>query len=170
MPIGIRITKNDEHSDVDIFLSKIFNIRIDFDEFIKLLLTSRENRNQITIRSVIKNLKIMYDFRYVIASVISFGSIRYLTIIMKGKFDDVVLKTYHNISSELFFSFLDEYLKRSFKKVQNTYYSVKVEPIMIKNMFTLECVIDIRLVYFIIAFFKNYRVIPKLFRLLRRSE
>lgn len=170
MPIGIRITKNDERSDVDIFLSKIFNIRIDFDEFVRLLLTSRENRNQITLKSIINNLKIVYEFREVIQTVAAFGQVRYLTIIMKGKFEDVTFKTYYNISSELFFSFFDEYIKRTFKKVNNTYYSVKDEPTIIKNMFTLECIIDIRIIYFIIAFFKNYRLIPRMFRLLGRSE
>lgn len=170
MPLGIKIQKNDYFSDVDIYLTKFFNIKIDFDDFVRLFLTSRKNRDEITVESVVNNIRLFKEFQNIIEEVFKFCHIKHLTIILKGKFNEIGYETYFRLSSEIFFEVLNEYLLRSFKKVRNTYYSVQKSKSDLKDMIVLETQINVRLIYIIRAFLVNMRDTKKIIKILRRSE
>lgn len=169
-PLGIRIQKNDYRQDVDIFLTKFFNIRIDFDEFIRLFLTSRKNRNEITFESIVNNFKLFKEFQNIIEDIFKHSQIRYLTIILKGKFSEVDYETYFKTSGYIFFEMLDEYLTRSFKKVKNTYYSIQSIKSSVKDMLVLETYVYVRLIYIIKAFITNFKDTKKIIKLLRKES
>ena len=47
-PIRVVITKDETRSDIDFYFTRTFNLRLDFDEFIKLLFTEADTPEKIS--------------------------------------------------------------------------------------------------------------------------
>ena len=132
MPLGIKIQKNDYFSDVDIYLTKFFNIKIDFDDFVRLFLTSRKNRDEITVESVVNNIRLFKEFQNIIEEVFKFCHIKHLTIIVNGQFNEIGYETYFRLSSEIFFEVLNEYLLQVLKKFATLIIQFKNQKVILK--------------------------------------
>jgi hypothetical protein len=167
MPIKFVVIKDDNHNDIDIFLTKIFNIRIDFDDFIRYVLTTKENRNKITLESIKHNYGVYQRSSNIIASLTKMIRIRKLTFIIKTKSNSIEADTWGFVGSWIIFGYFQNYVHQYFKRVDNEYYNHQIAP---NFNFNFDCHFNIRLFYIIFALIKNMKDIPKIIRFVKKGS
>ncbi len=159
MPIGIRVTYNDQNSDVDLYFYKLFNIKLDLDQFVRWLFTTKKNRDQITWESFIHNMKVGYAFKNIGKSVCHFSKVKKITFVLKENYERVYLFVSYWILSQKLSSFLHQH----FKAVHNEYYMTSNQ----KLSFSFETIIEVRIIYFLLALIKNIKDLPKILKAMK---
>lgn len=167
MPVEIIFTKDEVKNDIDIYLTKFFNKKIDFDEFIKFLLTTKENRSKVTLKSVKRNYEVLKLARHLIYDVskMSKPETIHFTIKIKKIIPEIDAITY------VFFFNLLIYVKGLIK-----YYVPKQEEEIYKLEFgdkfnfTFKWALKIRIIYIILSLVKNVRDLYRIFKFLRKGK
>mgnify|MGYP000998779730 CR=1 FL=1 len=167
MPIKIVVTKDEIHNDIDIYLTKLFNKRIDFDEFIKFLLTTKENRSQVTIKSIKHNYEVLKLARHIIYDISKMSNPEELHFTLKIK---KIIPEIDCISYVFFYNLL-LYLKGLVK-----YYVPKQEVEIYKLEFgdkfnfTFKWSLKVKIFFVILSLIKNFKDIILIFKYLRKGK
>ena len=167
MPVKIVISKNDKRSDVDIFFTKLFDVRLDFDELLKYLLTTKEDRAHITFDSIIHNLGVFKRSKNIFVSILKMSRINKLTLIIKTRSANLETDTYGYVFTWIFLCYLKKYVHEYFKKVENDYYNHQLAEQYNVN---LDCHINIRLIYIIFAVIRNIKDIPRVLKFIKKGS
>lgn len=167
MPIKIVISKDEISGDVDIFFTKIFNVRLDFDELLRRLFSLRDAPGQITIQSIIYNIGLYKNARGILRTIAKMIKINKLTLIIKTKSLSLETDTWGYVFSWIFFGYFQNYIHGLFKRVENEYYNHNVAPTTNINF---ECKFNIRLFYILFSFIRNFKDIPKVIRFIRKGS
>lgn len=165
MPLKIRIIRNDEKSDIDLYLTKIFNIRVDIDEAIKYLLSTKDNRKVITVESALYKIMIMYKLRKFYSDIMKRTKITKTTVIPKLKRDEEYYKT---VFLWIFLSFTKKLLNDNFGYIDNEVYNVHVNQENTEMNF--EIVFRIRIITIIISFIKNLKTINHIRKITKKGS
>jgi len=167
MPIKFVVSKDDNRNDIDIYLTKLFNIRFDFDEFLKYLFTVRGHREKITVNSILYNLGVFKKSINIVKSITKMTRIRKLTFIIKTKSNSLEADTWGFVFSWTIFGYFQNYAHKYFKKVDNEYYNHQIAP---KYNFNFECQFNLRLIYILFSLIKNVKDIPKVIRFIKKGS
>lgn len=167
MPVEVVFTKDETHNDIHFYFTKLFNLKLDFDEFIKFLLTTRENRNQVTLKSIRRNYEVLKLARHLIydASKVSRPKALHFTLVIKKITPEIDCITY-----VLFFNLLT-YLKGVIKyyvpRQDDEQYKLEFGD---KFNFTFKWSLKIRILYIILSIIKNYKDIFRIIKFLRKGK
>lgn len=161
-PIGIRVIYDDTYSDIDIYLFKWIRYKLDLDEFIRKFITTKQNRDKVSLIAIINNLEILLSSKKTIKDLCKITTIEKSTIIMKQNYED----TFKFI---MFWNIVSRYIyiiRKSFKKVRNQYY-------MISNLdkdLSVELIFKINVFKVLIIIIKNYKEVINLIKIRRRQK
>ena len=170
MPIKIKITRNDKKNDLDLILTKIFNITIDLDELIKYFLTTKENRSKITVDSVLYNIGLFRRLKNIFITILRMVSVSKLTLITKQNIKSIERDVYVYVLSWTFLNFFKNKIRRKVYNINNEYYSVtKNDNVKIYDI-NFECDFNIRLLYVLLAVIINIKDIPKIIKYVKGSR
>lgn len=162
MPIGIRFIYDDNRSDVDIYFYRLFNYRLDLDEFIKYFITEKSNRNQIDIQTIINNIEVTIKTKKLLKDLINKSRITKSTIIFKENYENIwSLVTFWNVVS-MYSNIINYY----FQNVKNEYYMIANT----KRELCFEIVIKVRLINLIMVLIKDYKEVIKFIKIKRRQK
>lgn len=168
MPIRIRIIRNDKFNDIDIYFIKVFNVRLDFDKFIKKMFVDSDSSNKVTINKVLYNLGILIKSSNMIKSTISRVVISKLTWIVEVENKNEEANVFLTVASFNIIVYLRNLIYKYFKEVKNEYYSVQTESSKIDASF--EVIFDFRIIYFILSVFKNFKDIKKIKNFIKKGS
>ena len=167
MPVEIIFRRDEDHNDIDIYLTKIFNIRLDFDEFLKLLVTTKENRDKVTIAGLKSNYELFKLSRRLIYDVTKNSRPKEVELRVKAKkiYPEIDLFVYvvlHNllllIRGEI----------RSFvPRQKNEVYEIKEGD---KFAYTFRWSVRIRMAYILFSLIRNYKDIIKIRKFVRKGK
>jgi hypothetical protein len=161
MPIKVVILKDDRRSDIDLYFTKLFNLRLDFDEFIAFLITDKENPNKVSSSRIIENYHLYKRTQNVIKTTTSMIKLKKITLIVKTKGKSKGSKMWLYVISWIYLSFVQNNIHRYFKKVENEHYNqISAE----RFNLNFELQFNFRFIYLLFALIKNIKDIPKIFR------
>jgi len=167
MPIKIVVSKDDQRSDVDIFFTKILDIRLDFDQLLRRFFAEKGDPNKITLHSILYNLGLYRNAKSIIATTTKMIKIKKLTFIIKSKSTSLDTETWSYVFSWIIFGYFQDYIHRYFKAVDNEYYNHQIAP---ANKVNFECYFNIRLIYLLFALIRNIKDIPKIIRFMKKGN
>lgn len=166
MPIKIRIIRNDSFNDIDIYLVKIFNIRLDFDKFIKKVFSDKDNT--VTLNSILYNLGLFIKSSNIIKSTIEQVSVFKLTWIFQVNLKNEKLEMYGTIASWNSIFILRNFIYKYFKSVNNEYYSVQTSDEKINTSF--EMILNFRIIYLLFSVLRNFKDIKKIKTFIKKGN
>lgn len=167
MPIEIVFTKDENYNDIDIYLTKLFNIRLDFDEILKLLLTTKENRDQITIRGLKRNYELFSLSRNLIFDASRNSRPKKLTLILKVKKIQPEVDIFLYVAYWNFLLFLKNKFHDAVPKIGEESYSIEYKE---KFNIVFKWSLRLRFIYIIFSFIKNYKDLIKIRKFLRKGK
>lgn len=167
MPFKIVITKDDRRSDIDIYFTKIFNLRLDFDEFIAFLVTEKDNPDRISPERVVRNYHLFKRSKRIIISMAKMIRVSKLTFIVKTKGKSLETCVWLYVVSWIYLAYLQNNVHRYFKSVENEHYNQMPAEKFNLN-FEFQC--NFRLVYLIFAMIKNIKDLPKIIRFMKKGR
>jgi hypothetical protein len=167
MPMKIVITKDDRRSDIDIYFTKIFNLRLDFDEFIAFLITEKANPERISAERVIRNYHLFKRAKRIIVTMTKMTRVSKLTFIVKTKGKSLEASVWLYVISWVYLSFLQNNVHRYFKSVENEHYNQMPAEKFNLN-FEFQC--HFRLIYLFFALIRNIRDLPKVIRFMKKGR
>ena len=160
MPINFRLTYDDKKSNVEVKLIKIFNIRIDIDQFIRLLLTTRGKRDKITLDSILYNLGIFIRSRKILRWVCKVSDVSKVSVIMYQDYEWPHLVVY----SWTILSGIKDFIHSFFFKVRDEHYMVNDNN---KFKFQIDIIIQSRIIFVILAIIFNIKDLFKIIRFMK---
>lgn len=166
MPIKIRIIRNDSFNDIDIYFVKIFNIRLDFDEFVKKAFSDKNN--SVTLNSVLYNLGLVVKSSNIIKGTIKQIRISKLTWIFQVNLENEKLEMYGTIASWNSICILRNYIYKYFKSVNNEYYSVQTSDEKLNTSF--EMILNFRLIYLLFSVLINLKDIKRIKTFIKKGN
>ena len=137
MPIELQIKYDEKNSSVKLNFIKLFNLQISISRFLKLLLTTKNQRDIITLESIIYNTIIFLKSKKLIKSLCSLSYIKKIS----------------------FVAYVKEKLHEYFYKVYNEYYIVLPEE---KTKLRFYTVVQIRIILIILGILFNIKEIFKI--------
>ncbi|NLD26238.1 MAG: hypothetical protein GX661_02635 [Acholeplasmataceae bacterium] len=167
MPFKIVITKDDRRSDIDIYFTKIFNLRLDFDEIIAFLVTEKDNPDRISPERVVRNYHLFKRSKRIIISMAKMIRVSKLTFIVKTKGKSLETCVWLYVVSWIYLAYLQNNVHRYFKSVENEHYNQMPAEKFNLN-FEFQC--NFRLVYLIFAMIKNIKDLPKIIRFMKKGR
>lgn len=170
MPLKIKIIRNDHKNDLRLVFTKIFNYTIDLDELIKFFLTTKENRDQITLDGILYNIGLFSKMKRIIKSFLKMVHITKITIITKQNISNSDLDVFAYVMSWTLISFFQNKLRRRVHTVRNEYYSVTREQSGFLYDVNLECDLQIRILFILLAVIINIKDIPKIIKYIKGSK
>ena len=166
-PLKIRVIRNDNQNDIDLYIVKKWNLQVDIDEAISRLY--EKNDYHPSTFTTIYNLAKVYKSRNFIKSVLSVSKIKKITIIFKNNIKDESAKIYFSLFSWVIIGKIRDYILNNFNKVKDEYYMVD-DFATSRTMVNLEIIFEVRLIYFILSILKNIKELPKLIKLFKKRR
>lgn len=160
MPINFRFTYDDKESNVEIKLTKIFNLKIDIDEFVKLILTTKKNRDKVTLDSILYNLGIFIRSRKILKWVCKQSDVRKVSVIMYQNYEWPHLIVY----SWTLLNALKNFLYSLFYKIEDEHYMINDNE---KLQIQFDIVIQMRIFFAILAIIFNIKDLFKIFKFMK---
>lgn len=160
MPINFRVTYDDMKSNVEIKLIKLFNIRLDIDEFVRFLLTVRGKRDKITFESILYNLGIFLRSRRILRWVCKVSDVRKVTMIIYEDYELISLFVF----SWTVLSRLKDFLHTFFYRVHDEYYMVRDKD---KIKVQMDIIIQSRIIFAIVAILFNIKDVFKILKFMK---
>jgi hypothetical protein len=157
MPINLRFTYDDKESNVEIKLTKIFNLKIDIDEFFKLILTTKKNRDKVTLDSLLFNAGLFIRSRKILRWVCKQSDVRKVTLILYQNYEWPSLI----VSSWTILSGIKSLIHNLFYQVEDEHYMINDDE---KLQFQFDIVMQTRIFFAILAILFN---IKDLFKILK---
>lgn len=169
LPISVRAVRSKQAIDVDIYLSKLLDIKIDYNTFIRGLLSA--GREQVKSSGLFQTIQKTYEYRSLLNDITKRSNVTKVTFVPKYYIDDPIVGTYINILNWNVISIFKKYLHDNFRKVEDEYYYVNI-PNESQVGFLFEIEIKTRVIYLIISIIKNIKIVPKIIKSIfkRRSE
>ena len=169
LPISVRAVRSKQAIDVDIYLSKLLDIKIDYNTFMRGLLSA--GREQVKSSGLFQTIQKTYEYRSLLNDITKRSNVTKVTFVPKYYIDDPIVGTYINILNWNVISICKKYLHDNFRKVEDEYYYVNI-PNESKVGFLFEIEIKTRVIYLIISIIKNIKIVPKIIKSIfkRRSE
>jgi len=160
MPIELIVTYDDNQSDLDINLVKLFDIRFDLEKVIRFLFTTKDAREKITLDSIIYNLTLYFKSRNIISSSAKLTKIKKITFITYQDYENNFLV----INTWILISRIQAFLKTKFSKVRNDYYMVVDND---KFYINFQAVLELRIIFIIIAIIINIKDVFKVIKFMK---
>lgn len=158
-PIQVVITKDETRSDIDFYFTRIFNLRLDFDEFIKALFTEADTPEKLSVSKVVRTFQSYRRFSPFIRTATRIVPLEKLTLIIKTKGQSLERQTWNFVVSWILIAYLQNLVHSYFKSVKDEYYNqVPAE----KSALYFEFRFNFRLVYLLFSLIKNIKRMPKL--------
>lgn len=169
LPISVRAVRSKQAIDVDIYLSKLLDIKIDYNTFMRGLLSA--SREQVKSSGLFQTIQKTYEYRSLLNDITKRSNVTKVTFVPKYYIDDPIVGTYINILNWNVISIFKKYLHDNFRKVEDEYYYVNI-PNESQVGFLFEIEIKTRVIYLIISIIKNIKIVPKIIKSIfkRRSE
>ena len=169
LPISVRAVRSKQAIDVDIYLSKLLDIKIDYNTFMRGLLSA--GREQVKSSGLFQTIQKTYEYRSLLNDITKRSNVTKVTFVPKYYIDDPIVGTYINILNWNVISIFKKYLHDNFRKVEDEYYYVNI-PNESQVGFLFEIEIKTRVIYLIISIIKNIKIVPKIIKSIfkRRSE
>lgn len=167
MPIRIVAVRDDVRGDVDIYFTKIFNLRLDFDQLVRRLFAERGDPERITVKSALASLSYYRQARNIIRTATRMIKIKKLTLIVKTKSGSLDTDTWGFLFSYIGLSYLRAYIHRNFRAVENEYFGHQVAAV---NCVNFECHFNVRLAYFLFALIRNIKDIPRVIKSMKKGK
>jgi hypothetical protein len=161
LPVSAKVVKDHQRADVDIYLSKLLNIKVDFDEFMKALLSA--GREQVKVNGIFDTITTTYKYRKLIHDITMNSNVTKVTLVPEYYLNDPIIGTYVNVLNWNLIAVFKRYLHNNFHKVKDEYYQVNI-PNKTKTGFLFEIEIKTRMIYVIIGFLKNLKMIPEMLK------
>lgn len=168
MPISIKAVKTSTEIEVDIYLSKLLDIKIDYNLFMRGLLSA--GREQVQSKGFLDTFERSYKYRSLLHDITSRSNVTKVTFVPKYYLDDPIIGTYVNVLNWNLIGIFKNYLHNNFRKVADEYYNVNI-PNNNQVGFLFEIEIKTRIIYIIISLIKNIKMVPVLLKqLLKRRS
>ncbi len=162
MPIGIRFIYDDNRSDVDIYFYRLFNYRLDLDEFIKYFITEKSNRNRIDFKTIVNNIEVTIKTKKLLLDIINKSRINKSTIILKENYENIwTFMSFWNVAS-----IYSNIINSNFQSVKNEYYMIANT----KREMSFEIVMEVRLIKLFVVVIKDYKEVIKFIKIKRRQK
>lgn len=167
MPVEVVITKDKEHNDIDVFLTKIFNIRLDIDDFLRYILTTRENREQITLSSILYNYKIFKLSKEIIRNICKYTIVSDVSVNVNTKKTSSDIDIYLNAIVYYFLSRLKDIIYGNFRIIEKEEYKYEFSN---NNIIEVYVKLRLRVIYILFAFINNYKDLYKVIKFTRKGN
>lgn len=167
MPIEIVFTKDENYNDIDIYLTKLFNLRLDFDEILKLLLTTKENRDQITIKGLKHNYELFNLSRNLIYDASKHSRPKKLTLILKVRKIQPEVDIFLYVIYWNFLLFLRNKFHKAAPRMEDEEFGVEYKDDYNINF---KWSLRLRIIYIVFSFIKNYKDLFKIRKFLRKGK
>lgn len=155
MPIELQIKYDEKNSSVKLNFIKLFNLQISISRFLKLLLTTKNQRDIITLESIIYNTIIFLKSKKLIKSLCSLSYIKKISFVAYESYEHPHMIT----STWVLINYVKEKLHEYFYKVYNEYYIVLPEE---KTKLRFYTVVQIRIILIILGILFNTKEIFKI--------
>ncbi len=162
MPVGIRFIYNDQKSDVDIYFYKLFNTRFDLDEFIRLFVTDKDDREKISFAVIRYNVILAFQSRKVFRDICKYSKVRKITVLLKEDYE----KIYTFFAYWMAVSELSQFLHSNFKAVENEYYMTS----NLQSEINFEFILEVRGIIFLFILFKNIKEIFRIKKYMKKKR
>ena len=139
-PIKIKISNQEKKNNIDLFIVKLFNLRIDIDESINKLKNSTK-----TFKDIKKQYNKYQLYKGLITNIFNQISITKLTIIINASSISSYVLLYNTIF------YLRNIFNINFLNLDNEYYNVSLDESK-KTSYNYEIIFYIRGIYFILAY------------------
>lgn len=158
-PIQVVITKDETRSDIDFYFTRIFNLHLDFDEFIKALFTEADTPEKISRAKIMRTYQNYKRFSPFVRTATRMVPLEKMTFIIKTSGKSLERQTWNFVFSWILISYFQNFVHSYFKDVKDEYYNqVPAE----KTAIYFEFRFNFRLIYLLFSVIKNIREIPKL--------
>jgi hypothetical protein len=158
-PIRVVITKDETKSDIDFYFTRIFNLRLDFDEFIKALFTEAGTPEKISPAKIIRTYQNYNRFSPFIRTATRMTSLDKITLVVRTGGKSLERQTWNFVFSWILIAYFQNLVHGYFKSVKDEYYNqVPAE----KTAVLFELRFNFRLIYLVFSGIKNLNRIPQL--------
>lgn len=158
-PIRVVITKDETRSDIDFYFTRIFNLRLDFDEFIKLLFTEADTPEKISPAKILHTYQNYNRFSPFVRTATRMVPLDKITVIVKTEGKSLERQTWNFVFAWIFLGYFQNLIHGYFKYVKDEYYNqVPAE----KTAIFFELRFNFRLIYLLFSGIKNINRVPKL--------
>ncbi|XMB85751.1 hypothetical protein RJG79_10115 [Mycoplasmatota bacterium WC44] len=162
--IKFKIVKNENEANVDLFFSRLLNIRFDVDEFYVRFTQSRERPDGFSVNETMENIRKLLESRSFFSDILSYTVIKEIRIIDNVKIQDSYYRQFVDVLGWTTLSMIQRFVRNNFKAVMKEEYKV-VENFRANTFrISIYCIGEIKLVNIIISIFKNIRQIPQLLK------
>lgn len=161
LPISVRAVRSKAAIDVDIYLSKLLDIKIDYNTFMRGLLSA--GREQVKTVGLFETIQKTYKYRSLLNDITKRSNVTKVTFVPQYYLDDPIIGTYVNVLNWSAISAFKKYLHDNFRKVQDEYYYVNI-PNETKVGFLFEIEIKTRVIYLVISILRNIKMLPEIFK------
>ncbi|HHU56000.1 MAG TPA: hypothetical protein GXZ48_04855 [Acholeplasmataceae bacterium] len=160
MPIHFKVIYDGKRSDLEINFIKLLDLKIDLDKVIRFLLTTKYDREVITLEGLIYNFTLFRKSRNIITSIAKMTIIKKLTCVAYEDYEKYFLV----VNSWIILSKLKSILHNHFYKIKNEYYMVADNE---KFRLTFEAIMEVRIIFIIIAIIINIKDVFKIIKFMR---
>ena len=167
MPVEVVFTRDETHNDIDIYLTKLFNFRLDFDEILNLLLTTKDNREQVTLSSLKYKFALFKMAKKIIQDIGKNARPKRLKFTIKAKKIQPEIDLFLYIILWTFLSYVKDKFHELVPRMEDDSYNLVYAS---KFNYTFYWSIRIRLVYIIFSIIINYRDLLKIRKHLRKGK
>jgi len=101
-----KIIVDDDDANIDLFFTRIFNLRVDVDEFYKRFTQSKYREGGFSIYETMENIKKMIDSRKFFKDILSYKVIREIKIVDKVQVQDSFYESIVYVMNWTTFSFI----------------------------------------------------------------
>ena len=116
LPISVRAVRSKQAIDVDIYLSKLLDIKIDYNTFMRGLLSA--GREQVKSSGLFQTIQKTYEYRSLLNDITKRSNVTKVTFVPKYYIDDPIVGTYINILNWNVISIFKKYLHTTFVKLR----------------------------------------------------
>lgn len=160
MPIKIKIYKKSKHVDVDLYFSKLLNLKLDFDKLMKKILMKNYKYHVNALNNFLYNLGIIIKSYGIVRELCKITMISKITWIYKINLKKEELEMYSMIIGWNSIAYLRNFLNNFFKGISDEYYSIQTENETVGLSF--EIIINFRFIYLVYVLIKKIKDIPKI--------
>lgn len=162
MPIKVRIIRNNNQNDIDVYLLWLLSKHIDIDDAIRYILATKEDRTKITRKSALYNLGLFFKSYNIFIDLFKRIRIIKSTIIWNSSVPVHEFTVFSNIFAWNLISTIRNFLTTNFKSIKNEYYSVNTLNLQSSYEVDFELIFVLRPIHLLLAIIKNYKDISKI--------
>lgn len=152
MPIEFKVTHSDAKSKVEVRFVKLFDLQFEIVKFIKFFLTTKEDREHITLEGILYNMTLFLKSRQIIQSVCSYSTVQKTSLLVYADYEHPLWV----VSNWILVDKMKNLIHHFFHRVSDEYYMVLDRK---KPGIRLEVVIQMRIILAIFAILKNIKQI-----------